>query len=167
MDDRPGFQLPWDVDCTNTAVSSSSKCTCPDQTIITFGRNLSNNSASTEMLLHNSVCEVWKSSESIVTVLESAGLQKIQNFASHISVVAKFRPAANAIFDGDDQEQEVSTGKISFRGTRRDALLSIPGLEFASHMQKTSDGVMYFAEPETNSISVWDENHDGEPVFQD
>ena len=119
------------------------------------------------MLLHNSVCEVWKSSESIVTVLESAGLQKIQNFASHISVVAKFRPAANAIFDGDDQEQEVSTGKISFRGTRRDALLSIPGLEFASHMQKTSDGVMYFAEPETNSISVWAENGDGAPVFQD
>jgi hypothetical protein len=167
VDDRPGFQLPWDVACTNTDVSSSSKCTCPDQTSITYGRNLSSSSASTEMLLQNSVCEVRKSSESIVTVLESAGLQKIQNFASRISAVATFSPAANAIFGGDDQEQEVSTGKISFRGTRRDALLSMPGLEFASHMQKTSDGVMYFAEPETNSISVWAENGDGAPVFQD
>jgi len=45
--------------------------------------------------------------------------------------------------------------------------MSTPGLEFASHMQKTTDGVMYVAEPEINSISTWVHDAEGMPSFQD
>jgi len=102
-----------------------------------------------------------------VVVLENAGPQKIHNFASSISAAEGFSAPSSAVFGGDDLGQDMAATNINFRGRRINKLLATRGLEYATHMQQTSDGVLYFVEPETNSLSTWYSNGDGTPLFQD
>ena len=166
IDHAPGFRLPWDVNCSTQLLSNFTKCTC----------------RTTESLVHKfmdgvfmgldgsaeSVCtpKDQLDHETVVAVLEDSGQVQIKNFASSISAAEGFSQPSNAIFGGDDQDQRLSSGQISFRGQRPDSLLSTRGLEFASHMQESGDGTLYFAEPETNSVSMWTRSGDS-ATFED
>ena len=173
VDDSPGFELKWDVDCGNQQKSSSAICTCPAFTDEALVRKFVNDQYVGFSAKVSDVCQeagLDRQDESRnVIVIEDAGLQEIQHFASSISAAAGFSPPSNAIFGGDDQQQNLATSKINFRGRRLDPLTAVSGLGYASHMAKTEDGIMYFAEPETNSISVWAENVNKSlgPTFQD
>jgi hypothetical protein len=166
IDHVPGFRLLWDVNCSTELLSNNTMCSCraPESLVHNFveGKFMGLDTAAGTVCTSKDPLD----SESVVVVLEDAGLQKVSNFASSVSAAEGFSQPANSIFGGDDQAQRISTGQISFRRQLKDPLLSTHGLEFASHMQETGDGTLYFAEPETNSISMWARSGDS-AAFQD
>jgi hypothetical protein len=177
VDDRPGFELAWDVNCSVQARSTASVCTCPfitdpslvrmydDEKYLGFlGEDSSDGGP---------VCRERRLEELLrpasVVVIEDAGPQQIKNFATSIVAIEGFNAPSRAIFGGDHPvPQSLESADISFRGRRTDPLSTTRGLEYAISKQQTADGILYFAEPETDSISVWTRGENSsEPVFLD
>eukprot|EP00961_Rhodomonas_salina_P277683 3752441-Rhodomonas_salina.1 len=164
VDTAPGFNLGLDVEC-GTKISTGPNCYCvPLTDPAVFWAAEENHLAIQNQ--NGSCIPADEDSNVTVTVLEDAGPLRISDFVSGISAANNFVEASFAVFSGMSAD-DVAQGNIDFRARRIDDLFRTPGLEFAVDLKTTAEGFTFFAEQETNSVSLWSTNEDGSLTFED
>ena len=122
----PAFALRRQVECMTIDRRGPADCDCPLPTQNQFLLPACGLAAAGD------VASVW--------VLKDAGAVSVTAFASHITTAAPYLPASMTVFSVDN-----STGRLRFQERRQDPIAAARGLEFASTLAVSPDGLHVYA----------------------
>jgi hypothetical protein len=136
---QANFALRRSVSCLRKSVLAPGACTCPPQT-------------KSQQSLDVCAGELAPGEAAHIRIIEHAGPQMIEAFATDITNAVGYLPASLSVFTRNE-----STGLLDFQEQRVDEIAGLWGMEYASDFRASPDARhAYAAEAETDSISIFD-----------
>jgi hypothetical protein len=136
VEHQAALDLPYDVQCLTLADIEPDKCSCP-----LLAEPAGSTACSVRLDPH--------ASGASVTVLESAGAQKIGGFMGSFTGAVGYGQGATTVFE------VAAGGGLRFAGTQEDSALGQWGMEYASAGVVSEDGRnVYGVETDTDRVSV-------------